>query len=553
MRSDVVKKGLERAPHRSLFFALGLTEEELRRPIIGVANSQSGLIPGHMHLGAIARAVMEGIRMAGGTPLEFHTIGVCDGIAMGHEGMKYSLPSRDLICDSIEIMGKAYAFDGLVLIPNCDKIVPGMLMAALRLNIPSILVSGGPMLKGYFRGRPADLITVFEAVGKVLEGQLSEEELSSLESAACPCAGSCSGMFTANSMNCLAEALGMALPGNGTIPAVFSERIRLAKKAGMRAVALVSEDLKPRQIVTYESFANAITVDMAFGGSSNTALHLPAIAREAGIEVSLALFDEISERTPHICSMSPSGPHHLEDLYRAGGVFAMMKELSKSDLIYRNAINVSGKSVGEILETVEVLDREVIRPIKDPYFERGGLSVLFGTLAPEGAIVKIVGVDRSVFHFKGRARVFDSEEEASKAIMDGRVGKGDAIVIRYEGPKGGPGMREMLTPTSLIAGRGLDRDCALITDGRFSGGTRGLCIGHVSPEAQEGGPIALVRDGDVIEIDLERKRLDVLLSEGEMEKRRTEWSRRASKIGEGYLARYAKFVRNAARGAILEL
>jgi dihydroxy-acid dehydratase len=505
-----------------------------------------------MHLASIAKAVMDGVRMAGGTPLEFHTIGVCDGIAMGHEGMKYSLPSRDLICDSIEIMAMAYPIDGLVLIPNCDKIVPGMIMAALRLNIPSIVISGGPMLKGEFRGKTADLITVFEAVGKVLEGEITEGELSALELSACPCPGSCSGMFTANSMNCLTEALGLALPGNGTIPAVFSERLRLAKTVGMRAVELTIEDLRPRQIVSYESFQNAITLDMAFGGSSNTALHLPAIAREAGMELPLSLFDEVSERTPHICNMSPAGPHHLEDLYRAGGVFAMMKELSKAGLIHLDAMNVSGKKVREILERTEILDGSVIRPIESPYFERGGLSILFGTLAPEGAIVKRIGVDRSVFHFKGRARVFDSEEEASQAIMEDRVGRGDVIVIRYEGPKGGPGMREMLTPTSLIVGKGLDKECALITDGRFSGGTRGLSIGHVSPEAQEGGPIALVRNGDTIEIDLERKRLDLLVDEREMARRRSEWVPREPKIKGGYLARYTMFVKNAARGAVLE-
>lgn len=550
MRSDKMKKGLEKAPHRSLFGGMGYLPEELERPIVGIANSANELIPGHIHLDKVCQAVKDGIRLAGGTPMEFSTIGICDGIAMNHEGMKYSLGSRELICDSVEVMAKAYPFDGLVLVPNCDKIIPGMMMAAMRLNIPCIMVSGGPMLAGRFKGNTVDLISVFEGVGKVAAGLMKEEDLALLEQCACPGPGSCSGMFTANSMNCLSEALGIALPGNGTIPAVHAARIRLAKMAGQRVIELIKKDLKPRDIMTLDAFKNAITVDMAFGGSSNTALHLPAIAHEGGVSLPLALFDDISEKVPHICNMSPAGPHHLEDLFEAGGVYGIMKELSKKNLINKRCLNVTGGKVGDVLKAVAVADSAVIRPVDAPYHEKGGLAVLSGSLAPHGAIVKRIGVDESIWHFVGKARVFESEEEAGAAIMDGKIKEGDAVIIRYEGPKGGPGMREMLTPTSVLAGRGLDRACALITDGRFSGGTRGLCIGHVSPEAAEGGPMAFVKDGDQIEIDLMKKTIDLQVNKTEMEKRRKAWVRPEPKIKDGYMARYARIVTSAATGAV---
>lgn len=552
MRSDRMKKGIEKAPHRSLFAAVGLLPEELERPIIGIANSASELIPGHIHLDRIAQAVKDGVRLAGGTPLEFSTIGICDGIAMNHEGMKYSLGSRELIADSVEVMAKAYPFDGLVLIPNCDKIIPGMIMAALRLNIPALAISGGPMLAGRFRGKPVDLISVFEGVGKVAAGVMTEEELSELEPCACPGAGSCAGMFTANSMNCLSEALGIALAGNGTVPAVHAQRIRLAKRAGKTIVSLVERGIAPRDIMTLAAFRNAITVDMAFGGSSNTALHLPALAHEAGITLPLALFDEISEKTPHICLMSPAGQHHLEDLNEAGGIFGIMKELSRNDLIDKTCETVEGKKVGEILEGARVEDHTVIRSLDNPYHVKGGLAVLRGTLAPDGAVIKAAGVADSMRKFTGHARVFESEEETFAAIMEGKVKGGDAVIVRYEGPKGGPGMREMLTPTSVLCGRGLDLECALITDGRFSGGTRGLCIGHVSPEAAEGGPIALVRDGDRVEIDLDRKAINLLVDAEELDRRRKEWKRPEPKIKEGYMARYAAMVTGAASGAVFK-
>jgi len=552
MRSDKMKKGIEKAPHRSLFSAMGYLPDELERPIIGVANSANELIPGHIHLHRVSQAVKDGIRLAGGTPMEFYTIGICDGIAMNHEGMKYSLGSRELVCDSVEVMAKAYPFDGLVLIPNCDKIIPGMMMAALRLNIPCILVSGGPMLAGRFKGRPVDLISVFEGVGKVAGGLMSEEELGLLEQCACPGQGSCSGMFTANSMNCLSEALGIGLPGNGTIPAVHAGRIRLAKTAGQKVLELVDKNLKPRDIMTLDAFKNAIAVDMAFGGSSNTALHLPAIAHEGGISLPLSLFDEISEKVPHICNMSPAGPHHLEDLFEAGGVYGIMKELSKKNLINKKCLNVTGEKLGDLLKTAAVTNPEVIHPLDAPYHEKGGLAVLSGSLAPQGAIVKRIGVQEKAWHFVGKARVFNSEEEAGAAIMAGKIKEGDAVIIRYEGPKGGPGMREMLTPTSILAGRGLDTQCALITDGRFSGGTRGLCIGHVSPEAAEGGPVAFVKNGDRIEIDLVNKRIDIHVNKAEMEKRTRAWKKPQPKIKEGYMARYAKMVTSAATGAVFK-
>lgn len=552
MRSDKMKKGIEKAPHRSLFSAMGYLPDELERPIIGVANSANELIPGHIHLHRVSQAVKDGIRLAGGTPMEFYTIGICDGIAMNHEGMKYSLGSRELVCDSVEVMAKAYPFDGLVLIPNCDKIIPGMMMAALRLNIPCILISGGPMLAGRFKGRPVDLISVFEGVGKVAGGLMSEEELGLLEQCACPGQGSCSGMFTANSMNCLSEALGIGLPGNGTIPAVHAGRIRLAKTAGQKVLELVEKNLKPRDIMTLDAFKNAIAVDMAFGGSSNTALHLPAIAHEGGISLPLSLFDEISEKVPHICNMSPAGPHHLEDLFEAGGVYGIMKELSKKNLINKKCLNVTGEKLGDLLKTAAVTNPEVIHPLDAPYHEKGGLAVLSGSLAPQGAIVKRIGVQEKAWHFVGKARVFNSEEEAGAAIMAGKIKEGDAVIIRYEGPKGGPGMREMLTPTSILAGRGLDTQCALITDGRFSGGTRGLCIGHVSPEAAEGGPVAFVKNGDRIEIDLVNKRIDIHVNKAEMEKRTRAWKKPQPKIKEGYMARYAKMVTSAATGAVFK-
>lgn len=552
MRSDRMKKGIEKAPHRALFSAMGLLPEELERPIIGIANSANDLIPGHIHLDKICQAVKDGVRMAGGTPLAFSTIGICDGIAMNHEGMKYSLGSRELICDSVEVMAKAYPFDGLVLIPNCDKIIPGMLMAALRLNIPSIIISGGPMLAGRSQGKTIDLISVFEGVGRVAAGTMDEEELEALEACACPGAGSCSGMFTANSMNCLSEALGIGLPGNGTILAVHASRIRLAKRAGQRIIDLVEKDMKPRDIMTLKAFKNAITVDMAFGGSSNTALHLPALAHEAGIELPLAVFDEISNRTPHICNMSPAGPHHLEDLDQAGGVFGIMKELSRKGLIEEDCLSVEGGTIGDILKRAEVKDLEVIRPLERPYHEQGGLSVLYGTLAPDGSVIKTAGVPAGMRKFIGTARIYESEEETVAAIMAGKVKEEDAVIVRYEGPKGGPGMREMLTPTSVLVGRSLDLSCALITDGRFSGGTRGLCIGHVSPEAAEGGPIAFVKNGDRIEIDLDKKSIDLIVDEKELARRKADWKKPAPNITEGYMARYARLVTGAATGAIFK-
>ena len=552
MRSDRMKKGLEKAPHRSLFKAMGCLDEELERPIIGIANSANELIPGHIHLDRVCQAVKDGVRMTGGTPLEFRTIGICDGIAMNHEGMKYSLGSRELIADSVEVMAKAYPFDGLVLIPNCDKIIPGMMMAALRLNVPTVIVSGGPMLAGRFKGKAVDLISVFEGVGRVAAGTMTKQELSMLEECACPGAGSCAGMFTANSMNCLTEALGLGLVGNGTIPAVHAARIRLAKRAGKRIVGLVEEQLLPRDIATLAAFKNAIAVDMAFGGSSNTALHLPAIAHEAGLKLPLSLFDQISEKTPHLCFMSPAGPYHLEDLHEAGGVYGIMKELSAKALVDRKCMTVEGRKVGDLLKGVEVLDPNVIRPLSKPYREKGGLAVLHGTLAPGGAIIKTAGVPDSMRRFTGKARIFESEEETVKAIMQGKVKAGDAVIVRYEGPKGGPGMREMLTPTSVLVGRELDKECALITDGRFSGGTRGLCIGHVSPEAAEGGPIALVRDGDTIQIDLNKKTIDLAVPEAEFVRRKAAWKQPKPKIREGYMARYARMVTGAASGAVFE-
>ena len=552
MRSDLMKKGIEKAPHRSLFKAMGYTDLEIARPLIGIANSANEIIPGHIHLHEIVKAVKAGIYSAGGTPVEFGTIGVCDGIAMNHIGMKYSLPSRELIADSIEVMAMAHPFDALVLVPNCDKIIPGMLMAALRLNIPAIMVSGGPMLAGRFRGEDVDLITVFEAVGKVKSERMKVRELMDLEDSACPGCGSCAGMFTANSMNCLSEALGMALPGNGTILAVSAARKRLAKEAGVKIMELQKKGIRPRDIVTIDAFKNAIAADMALGGSTNTVLHLPAIAAEAGISFDLDLFDRISKKTPHLCNLRPGGPHHLQDLDEAGGVPAIMAELNRNGLITPEPLTVTGKKVGENLKGVRILDQDVIHPMSNPYHKEGGIAVLKGNLAPHGAVVKQSAVADEMLTNRGKARVFDSEEDAVAAILKGRIKAGDIVVIRYEGPKGGPGMREMLTPTSAIVGMGLDKEVALITDGRFSGGTRGAAIGHVSPEAAEGGPIALVKEGDIIEINIPKKKMNLEVSDSELKKRRKLWKAPAPKISGGYLSRYAKVVTSAATGAVFK-
>ncbi len=550
MRSDLMKKGIERAPHRSLLKAMGYTDEELKRPIIGIANSANEVIPGHIHLHKISEAVKAGIRMAGGTPMEFFTIGVCDGIAMGHKGMKYSLPSRELIADSVELMATAYPFDGLVLIADCDKIIPGMLMAMMRLNIPAIYVAGGPMFAGRYKGTDIDLITVFEGIGEVARKEITEDELIEIENLACPGCGSCSGIFTANSMNCLSEALGVALPGNGTIPAPTGARIRLAKQAGMRIVELVKQNIKPRDIATIEAFKNAIAVDMALGASTNTILHLPAIAHEAGIDLDLKLFDEISEKTPYLCHIAPAGKYHMQDLNEAGGIPAVMYELARKGLINTELETVSGKKVKDIIR--KPLNNEVIRDIDNPIMEKGGIAILYGNLAPQGAVVKQAAVDKEMLHHSGPARVFDSEEEALEAILGGKIKKGDVIVIRYEGPKGGPGMREMLAPTSAVVGMGLDKDVALITDGRFSGGTRGAAIGHISPEAAEGGPIGIIKEGDIIEINIPEKRIDLKISEEEMEKRLKEFKPKEPPIKSGYVYRYSKMVTSAATGAVFK-
>ncbi len=552
MRSDLMKKGVEKAPHRSLLKAMGYTQTEIDRPLIGVVNSANEIIPGHIHLDKIAEGVKAGIRLAGGTPVEFSTIGVCDGIAMSHAGMRYSLASRELIADSVEIMATAHPFDALVLIPNCDKIIPGMMMGALRLDIPSILVSGGPMMAGRAGGKPIDLISVFEGVGALKAGQISPEELEELEEQACPGCGSCSGMFTANSMNCLAEALGLALPGNGTIPAVTAARVRLAKEAGMKIMELVAMDLKPRDIATLTAFKNAIAVDMALGCSTNTVLHVPAIANEAGIRLDLGLFNEVSARTPHLCSLRPGGAHFLEDLNSAGGVQAVMKELSGRQLVDPSPVTVTGKTVGENLKNARILRPEVIRSLDNPYHKEGGIAVLYGNIAPEGAVVKQSAVAPEMLVRKGRARVFESESEAAEAILDGRIIAGDVVVIRYEGPKGGPGMQEMLTPTAAIIGRGLGLDVALITDGRFSGGTQGAAIGHISPEAAVGGPIAFIHEGDQILVDIPGKKLQLLVEDEVIAKRRQGWKPREARIVKGYLARYASMVTSGARGAVLQ-
>ncbi|HZJ83087.1 MAG TPA: dihydroxy-acid dehydratase [Clostridia bacterium] len=552
MISDRVKKGFEKAPHRSLFKAMGYTDEELKLPLIGVVNSQNEIVPGHIHLDTIADAVKSGVRMAGGTPIEFPSIGICDGIAMNHVGMNYSLPSRELIADSIESMAMAHGFDGLVLIPNCDKIVPAMLMAAARLNIPSIVISGGPMLAGKRKGDDMDLNTVFEGVGGVNAGHMTEEELYEIEEDACQTCGSCAGMFTANSMNCLTEVLGMGLPGNGTIPAVFAGRVRLAKRAGMKILELVDKNICPRDIMTESAFQNALTVDMALGCSTNSVLHLTAIAHEADVEMNLDIINEVSSKTPNLCKLSPAGFHHIEDLFHAGGVQAVINELSKKDIIHLDSMTVTGKTMGENVENHKVSDHEVIRPIDNPYSQTGGIAVLRGNLAPDGAVVKRSAVAPEMMIHSGPARVYNSEEDAYSAILGGKIQKGDVIIIRYEGPKGGPGMKEMLSPTSTIAGMGLDRDVALLTDGRFSGATRGASIGHISPEAMEGGPIALVREGDIISIDILEGRVDVMVSPEELEDRKIHWKAPEPKIKGGYLGRYARMVSSADEGAILK-
>ena len=553
MRSDSVKCGVQQAPHRSLFNALGFTEEERKRPMIGIVSSYNEIVPGHMNLDKIVEAVKMGVAMAGGMPVIFPAIAVCDGIAMGHIGMKYSLVTRDLIADSTECMAMAHGFDGLVCVPNCDKNVPGLLMAAARLNIPTIFVSGGPMLAGHVKGKKRSLSSMFEAVGSVAAGTMTMEDLSEFEEKVCPTCGSCSGMYTANSMNCLTEALGMGLKGNGTIPAVYSERIRLAKHAGMQIMELVKNDIKPRDIMTEKAFLNALTVDMALGCSTNSMLHLPAIAHEAGVSLDLDIANELSSRTPNLCHLAPAGPTYMEDLNEAGGVYAVMNELTKKNLLYTDLITVTGKTVGENISGCVNKDPEVIRPIENPYSETGGIAVLKGNLAPDSGVVKRSAVVPEMMVHEGPARVFDCEEDAIAAITGGKIKEGDVVVIRYEGPKGGPGMREMLNPTSAIAGMGLGSSVALITDGRFSGASRGASIGHVSPEAAVGGPIALVEEGDIISINIPENTLNVLVSDEVLAQRREKWQPREPKVTTGYLARYHELVTSGNRGAILEV
>ncbi|MGI9862406.1 dihydroxy-acid dehydratase [Moorella naiadis] len=551
MRSDAMKTGLAKAPHRSLLKAMGLTDAEIAQPIIGIVNAHNELIPGHFHLNTLAEAVKAGVRLAGGTPLEFPTIGVCDGLAMNHVGMKYSLASRELIADMVEVMAIAHPFDALVFITNCDKIVPGMLMAAARLNIPAIFVSGGPMLAGRYQGRDVDLNTMFEAVGATQAGKMTVTEVAELENCACPGCGSCAGMFTANTMNCMVEALGLGLPGNGTIPAVSGARVRLAKEAGMQVMQLLQKNIRPLDIMTAAAFRNAVTVDMALGGSTNTCLHLPAIAHEAGVELDLTIFGKINRRTPQICKLSPAGSQHIQDLDEAGGIPAVMNELYRHGLIDGSLLTVTGRTVAENIGGREVSRREVIRPVEDPYSAEGGLAVLYGNLAPEGAVVKKGAVLPQMMQHEGPARVFNSEEEAFAAIMGQRIKPGDVIVIRYEGPRGGPGMQEMLSPTAALAGMGLDSSVALITDGRFSGASRGASIGHVSPEAAAGGLIALVEEGDTIAIDIEAGKLELKVAEEEIARRRHNWQAPPPKITSGYLARYARMVTSGAKGAVL--
>nr|WP_304711091.1 dihydroxy-acid dehydratase [uncultured Acetatifactor sp.] len=553
MRSDAVKTGAAQAPHRSLFNALGYTEEERQRPLIGIVCSYNEIVPGHMNLDKIAEAVKMGVAMAGGTPIMFPAIAVCDGIAMGHVGMKYSLVTRDLIADSTECMALAHGFDGLVCIPNCDKNVPGLLMAAARVNIPTIFVSGGPMMAGRVHGQKKSLSSMFEAVGSVAAGTMTMEELCEYEEKVCPTCGSCSGMYTANSMNCLTEAIGMGLKGNGTVPAVYSERIRLAKHAGMKIMELVEKDIKPRDIMTEEAFLNALTVDMALGCSTNSMLHLPAIAREAGVDLNLDIANELSAKTPNLCHLAPAGPTYMEDLNEAGGVYAVMNELTKKNLLNLDCMTVNGTSIGENIKNCRNLNPEVIRPVENPYSETGGIAILKGNLAPDSGVVKRSAVVPEMLVHQGPARVFDCEEDAIDAIKGGKIVAGDVVVIRYEGPKGGPGMREMLNPTSAIAGMGLGSSVALITDGRFSGASRGASIGHVSPEAAVGGPIALVEEGDIISINIPENRLDILVDDEVLAQRRAKWQPREPKVTTGYLTRYRELVTSGNRGAVLEI
>lgn len=550
MRSDIVKKGSTRTAHRTLFHAMGYSNEDLSKPLIGVVNAFNEIIPGHIHLREIAQAVKLGVAAAGGTPIEFPAIGVCDGIAMGHDGMKFSLSSRELICDSIEAVATAHAFDGLVLIPNCDKIVPAMLMAAGRLNIPAVVVSGGPMLAGRYQGRDISVSTMFEAAGKVESGQITPDELEDMEERACPGCGSCAGLFTANTMNCLTEVLGMGLPGNGTIPAAyFGRRRMLAKKAGEVIMNLVRRDIRPRDIMTREAFENSIAVDMAIGGSTNTALHLPAIAHEAGVDLPLRVFDEISRKSAYITKMSPGGTYHMQDLDEAGGISAVMKELTKLGLIHTGAQTVTG-TIASRIERAEILNHEVIHGVENAYMHKGGIAILTGNLAPDGSVIKESAVDRDLLIYKGTARCFDAEEDAIEAIIGGKIHEGDVVVIRYEGPKGGPGMREMLNPTAVITGMGLK--VALLTDGRFSGASRGACIGHISPEAMEGGPIALIHDGDIISIDIPQRKLELCVSDEELAARKAAWKQPEPKVKTGYLSRYARLVTSANTGAVLK-
>ena len=554
-RSKRMTHGPEKAPHRSLLYALGLTRREMERPLVGVVNAANEVVPGHLHLGKLAEAVKAGVRVAGGTPLEFPAIAVCDGLAMNHAGMRFSLPSREIIADSIEIMATAHPFDAMVFIPNCDKCVPGMLMAMLRLNVPSVLVSGGPMLAGReFAGKRSDLITVFEGVGKARVGAMTEDELEDLTENACPGCGSCAGMFTANSMNCLSEAVGLALPGNGTIPAVHAARVRLAKEAGMAVMDLYAKNICPRDIVTAASVKNAVAVDMALGGSSNTVLHLPAVFAEAGLPLSLEIFDEVSRVTPNLCKLSPAGPHHIEDLHRAGGIPAVMGELLGAGLLEGSVLTVTGNTLADNLKALKAANHnpEVIRPVATPHSKEGGIAILKGSLAPEGAVVKQFAVLPSMMTREVTARVYDSEEDAVAAILGGAIKAGDAVVVRYEGPKGGPGMREMLTPTSAIAGMGLDGDVALITDGRFSGGSRGAAIGHVSPEAAEGGTIALVQEGDRIAIDIPNRKLDLLVDEATLAERRKGFKPVERPLDSPFLRRYRQQVTSASTGAVLK-
>ena len=552
MKSDSIKVGVDRTPNKSLLYALGLTDEEIKRPLIGVVSSFNEIVPGHMNIDKITEAVKAGVRLAGGTPIEFPAIAVCDGIAMGHIGMKYSLVTRDLIADSTECMAIAHGFDGLVMIPNCDKNVPGLLMAAARVNVPTIFVSGGPMLSGKLsNGKRTCLSTMFEAVGAYHAGKMNDEEIKEWTECACPTCGSCSGMYTANSMNCLTESIGMALQGNGTVPAVYSKRLRLAKEAGMKVMELVEKNIRPRDIMTKEAFENALTIDMALGCSTNTMLHLPAIAHELGIDIDLHHVNDISEKTPNLCHLAPAGNTFMEDLDLAGGVYAVMKELEKKNLLNDNLITVTGKTIKENISNVKNYDNEVIRDIDNPFTKTGGLAVLFGNLAPDGCVVKRSAVSDSMLKHKGPARVFDSEEDAIKAIYDKKINSGDVVVIRYEGPKGGPGMREMLYPTSAIAGMGLDKEVALITDGRFSGATRGASIGHVSPEAASGGNIAYVNEGDIISIDIPNYKIELEVSDDELNKRKANTTLKEPKVKSGYLARYAKLVSSANKGAIL--